>query len=70
MDQKNGNMRGQDRIVPVPLCFLDLNVLLVKDVCLRVLVHLHKEAHWKMRRKAMKNTGFDKALFKNAVILM
>ena len=25
---------------------------------------LLQEAYWKMRRKAMKNTGFDKAMFK------
>jgi len=43
--RKNGNMRGRTELLPVPCAFLDLNVLLVKDVCLRVLVHLHKREH-------------------------
>jgi hypothetical protein len=37
-------MRGRTELLPVPCAFLDLNVLLVKDVCLRVLVHLHKKS--------------------------
>ena len=60
-------MRDRAEMIPVP-CFISR----ISNAPGRMAdpnrnVLFCKKAYWKMRRKAMKNTGFDKALFKSAV---